>query len=149
MPAPAMLCTTTWWPWRISSRTLAGTSPTRYSWVLISLGTPMRMAYPPRFFSAEYGAGSPAGKAGWDATESGGQSMAIDWRRYRALTFDCYGTLIDWEAGSLAVLRPWAARHGLALGDEALLGAFGEVVSRIQGEARRTPFPEVLRARQR
>jgi len=74
--------------------------------------------------------------------------MAIDWRRYRALTFDCYGTLIDWETGLLATLRPWAARHGLALGDEALLAAFGEVESRIQREAPRTPYPEVLRASQ-
>ena len=27
---------------------------------------------------------------------------------YRALSFDCYGTMIDWEAGIAAVLRPWA-----------------------------------------
>ena len=30
---------------------------------------------------------------------------AIDYGRYDALTFDCYGTLIDWEAGILAGLR--------------------------------------------
>ena len=29
-----------------------------------------------------------------------------------ALSFDCYGTLIDWEAGIAAVLAPWAARAG-------------------------------------
>ena len=75
--------------------------------------------------------------------------MAIDWKHYRALTFDCYGTLIDWEAGLLAALRPWAARHRIALGDEALLAAFGEAESRIQKEAPRTPYPEVLRASQR
>lgn len=75
--------------------------------------------------------------------------MAIDWGRYRALTFDCYGTLIDWETGILAVLRPWAVRHRLTLGDEALLAAFGEAESRIQKEAPRTPYPEVLRASQR
>ena len=27
---------------------------------------------------------------------------------YQALSFDCYGTLIDWEAGIAAVLAPWA-----------------------------------------
>ena len=27
---------------------------------------------------------------------------------FEALSFDCYGTLIDWEAGLLAVLVPWA-----------------------------------------
>jgi 2-haloacid dehalogenase len=31
---------------------------------------------------------------------------SIDWSTVEALTFDCYGTLIDWEAGLLAVLRP-------------------------------------------
>lgn len=29
---------------------------------------------------------------------------------FRALTFDCYGTLIDWESGLLALLLPWATR---------------------------------------
>ena len=27
---------------------------------------------------------------------------------FSALTFDCYGTLIDWETGIAAALRPWA-----------------------------------------
>jgi len=31
--------------------------------------------------------------------------VPIDYRRFEALTFDCYGTLIDWEAGILAGLR--------------------------------------------
>ena len=30
---------------------------------------------------------------------------AIDYGRFEALTFDCYGTLIDWETGILAGLR--------------------------------------------
>ena len=29
---------------------------------------------------------------------------------FKALTFDCYGTLIDWETGMLAALEPLAAR---------------------------------------
>ena len=33
--------------------------------------------------------------------------------RYKALSFDCYGTLIDWEAGIAAVLVPWAREQGL------------------------------------
>jgi 2-haloalkanoic acid dehalogenase type II len=31
-------------------------------------------------------------------------------RDFEALTFDCYGTLIDWETGMLAALEPLAAR---------------------------------------
>jgi 2-haloalkanoic acid dehalogenase type II len=43
---------------------------------------------------------------------------------FEALSFDCYGTLIDWESGIAAVLREWARRHGLDLDDEALLSAY-------------------------
>ena len=44
---------------------------------------------------------------------------------FRVLSFDCYGTLIDWETGLLASLRPWRERCGVDAGDEALLAAFG------------------------
>ena len=33
----------------------------------------------------------------------------IAFDRYKVLTFDCYGTLIDWETGIEAVVRPWLA----------------------------------------
>ena len=31
--------------------------------------------------------------------------MVLEGNRYRALTFDCYGTLIDWDAGIRAALK--------------------------------------------
>ena len=71
--------------------------------------------------------------------------MAIDWRRFRALTFDCYGTLIDWESGLLAALRPWAKTRGLALADEALLADFAAAESGIQDTRPKTLYPDVLR----
>jgi len=43
---------------------------------------------------------------------------------FDALSFDCYGTLIDWETGLTAVLRPWADDHGLDMTNEELLGAY-------------------------
>lgn len=51
---------------------------------------------------------------------------------YKALTFDCYGTLIDWEQGILKVLRPWATLHSLDLSDDDLLRAFADVETKIQ-----------------
>jgi 2-haloacid dehalogenase len=33
---------------------------------------------------------------------------------FEVLTFDCYGTLIDWETGIARYLGAWAVRHGLA-----------------------------------
>ena len=48
----------------------------------------------------------------------------IDYERFAALTFDCYGTLIDWEAGILAGLRRVLAPRGVAPGDDELLETF-------------------------
>src|SRR2546425_11274336 len=45
---------------------------------------------------------------------------------YDVLSFDCYGTLIDWETGIAAVLVPWATEVALDLPDEELLGAYAE-----------------------
>ncbi len=49
---------------------------------------------------------------------------SIDFAAFDALTFDCYGTLIDWEAGILAALRPVLHAHAVAADDEALLERF-------------------------
>jgi len=42
------------------------------------------------------------------------------------LSFDCYGTLIDWERGLLEAFAPWRTRVELGLDDETLLAAFAE-----------------------
>ena len=43
---------------------------------------------------------------------------------FDVLTFDCYGTLIDWEAGILAALQPMLTRVGMTA--DAALIAFAE-----------------------
>jgi 2-haloacid dehalogenase len=52
------------------------------------------------------------------------------------LTFDCYGTLIDWEAGILAALRTVLGGHGAAADDEVLLGQF----ARFEAAAEAGPY---------
>jgi 2-haloacid dehalogenase len=48
--------------------------------------------------------------------------LTLDYGRFEALTFDCYGTLIDWEAGLLAAFhRAFAADAGQVPDDEDLL----------------------------
>jgi 2-haloalkanoic acid dehalogenase type II len=42
---------------------------------------------------------------------------------FKVLTFDCYGTLIDWESGMLAALQPLVARIGRPLSRDEILGA--------------------------
>jgi 2-haloacid dehalogenase len=51
----------------------------------------------------------------------------LDYGRFDALTFDCYGTLIDWEAGIVAALRPVLGAAGIAPPDDELLRAFADV----------------------
>lgn len=63
----------------------------------------------------------------------------------RVLSFDCYGTLIDWETGLLAALAPWRRRHALKVGDEALLAAFGEEEAAVETAAPHLRYPDVLR----
>ncbi len=63
---------------------------------------------------------------------------------FSTLTFDCYGTLIDWERGLIEAVRPWTARHGLDLDDAAILDAFAAAESKQQHAARDTPYPEIL-----
>jgi 2-haloacid dehalogenase len=68
----------------------------------------------------------------------------LDLTSFRALSFDCYGTLIDWEAGIAAVLAPWAREQGLELSDEALLRAYGESEGAVQRETPSALYPEIL-----
>jgi 2-haloalkanoic acid dehalogenase type II len=42
---------------------------------------------------------------------------------YKALTFDCYGTLIDWESGMFEALKPLTARIGRPLSRDRILEA--------------------------
>lgn len=71
--------------------------------------------------------------------------MTLDFAEFEALTFDCYGTLIDWERGILEHIRPILAAHGVAdPGDDALLERFAEEESAVEAGAF-VPYREVLR----
>jgi 2-haloacid dehalogenase len=50
----------------------------------------------------------------------------LDFTQFECLTFDCYGTMINWETGILAALRPILERHGVKLSDDEVLRAYGE-----------------------
>ena len=45
---------------------------------------------------------------------------------FRVLTFDCYGTLIDWESGLFAAMQPLLTRGAIALGRDAVLEQFAQ-----------------------
>ena len=45
---------------------------------------------------------------------------------FKVLTFDCYGTLIDWESGIWNALQPLLTQGGLDLGRDQVLEAFAK-----------------------
>jgi len=63
---------------------------------------------------------------------------------FGALSFDCYGTLIDWEAGLSAVLTPWARERGLQLTEEQLLTAYSPLEASVEAEHPAELYPGVL-----
>jgi 2-haloacid dehalogenase len=59
----------------------------------------------------------------------------LDFSKFEAITFDCYGTLIDWETGIMSALRPILSAHGKNLPDDRVLELYGEFeVEAEQGE---------------
>jgi len=60
----------------------------------------------------------------------------MDFSRFTTISFDCYGTLIDWESGILPVLRTVLGNHGQSLPDAALLELYGE----FEAEAESGPY---------
>ena len=63
---------------------------------------------------------------------------------FDALSFDCYGTLIDWEAGIAAVLRAWADTHGLPMTDEQLLTLYSTNEAQAEAEHPTDGYPRIL-----
>jgi len=60
----------------------------------------------------------------------------IDFSRFEVLTFDCYGTLINWEEGLFAALRPIFAAHSKKPDDATVLQLYGD----FELGAEQTPF---------
>lgn len=67
----------------------------------------------------------------------------------KAMSFDCYGTLVDWEAGILAVLRPWADEVAPGTDDTTLIRLFGQHERDVQAETPGALYPVVLAEVQR
>jgi 2-haloacid dehalogenase len=63
---------------------------------------------------------------------------------FDALSFDCYGTLIDWEAGIAGVLSRWARSRRLGLDEEALLAAYSRHEAAAEADHPRDVYPAIL-----
>jgi len=71
----------------------------------------------------------------------------LDFTRFEILTFDCYGTLIDWETGILLALHRILSAHGKKIDDATILKLYGEFEQRSEQSSEQVafrPYREVL-----
>ena len=68
----------------------------------------------------------------------------LNFDAYQVLTFDCYGTLIDWEHGILGALCPVLLAHNLHLSDAEILALYAVLESQVEAGVYR-PYRSALR----
>jgi 2-haloacid dehalogenase len=71
--------------------------------------------------------------------------MTLDFNRFEFLTFDCYGTLIDWETGLLSALHRILSAHGKKIDDATLLELYGNF-EQLSEQGVFHPYREVLQS---
>ena len=70
----------------------------------------------------------------------------LDFSQFEVLSFDCYGTLIDWEGGILPVLKNLLETHNINQSDKQILELFAEFESELEkGTNGYLKYREVLR----
>jgi 2-haloacid dehalogenase len=69
----------------------------------------------------------------------------LDFSKFSWLSFDCYGTLIDWDSGILSTLRPILAAHGRKLSDAGILELFS-AIERVEEAGDYRTYRQVLEA---
>jgi 2-haloacid dehalogenase len=62
----------------------------------------------------------------------------LNFDHFEVLTFDCYGTLIDWETGIWEALRPTLTNHRITSTKDTVLELYGE----LESEAERGEYLE-------
>ncbi|MCI0406349.1 MAG: haloacid dehalogenase type II [candidate division Zixibacteria bacterium] len=56
----------------------------------------------------------------------------LELKKYRVLSFDCYGTLIDWEKGILKAILPVLFRRDVALSDAEILEQYAALEAKAE-----------------
>jgi 2-haloacid dehalogenase len=76
--------------------------------------------------------------------QRGRRGRSIDFGVFSCVSFDCYGTLIDWESGILAALAPVLERHRMTATEKRLLRLYARQEA-AQEEKRYQSYRSVLR----
>ena len=69
----------------------------------------------------------------------------LDFNRYEWLSFDCYGTLVDWETGITAAVAEMFARHRVRKSKDEILALFASSEPRVQSSGEFLEYRSVLR----
>jgi len=69
----------------------------------------------------------------------------LDFAQFDYLSFDCYGTLIDWESGILGYLGPLLRNKDVSVTNDEILDLYSEFEPRQQGRAYQR-YREILAA---
>lgn len=67
----------------------------------------------------------------------------MDLTRFDVMSFDCYGTLVDWESGILTAFAPVLAARGVDWGEERILNEFARAEAAVEAGPFR-PYRQVL-----
>lgn len=68
----------------------------------------------------------------------------LDFDKYKVLTFDCYGTLIDWETGITQLIKPWLGELKSPVPTDLVISAFALHQAKHQQTRPTLLYPEVL-----
>jgi 2-haloacid dehalogenase len=69
----------------------------------------------------------------------------MDLTKFKALTFDCYGTLIDWERGMIDCVRPWLTEMHSNVTPELVLTSYAFMKWRHEQPRPAMLFTELMR----
>ena len=68
----------------------------------------------------------------------------LDFNRFEWLSFDCYGTLVDWETGISGAVGEVLESHGVRMSRGKILGLYANIEPRVQGSGVFLKYREVL-----
>lgn len=71
--------------------------------------------------------------------------MPLDLTKFKALTFDVYGTLIDWEPSVISMFQSVGDQYNIDLSRDQLLAEFDRARARLQQLRPALLYPDVLR----
>lgn len=70
-------------------------------------------------------------------------SDVFDISKFKVLSFDCFGTLIDWETGIHSAIAPILEAHGIGVSRDEILQRYGSIEAGLEREAY-MPYREIL-----